>query len=85
MHAEESRHERQRELGTLQRAALVALLAVFVSAGFGTIGLYFLAGYGQVGLSDAALATLTAATLAELAALLTLLFRGLFTPGSPGD
>lgn len=68
----------------LQMLALVSLLVVFVCAGFGTLALYFLAGAGVVRISDAALATLAAASLAELAALLTLLFRGLFTPGKPG-
>ena len=63
----------------LQNVTTYTLLAIFVLVNVATIVLFFLNGFGITELSDVAMASLVAATIAEVAGLLVIIMKGLFS------
>lgn len=68
-------------LSRLQRMALYSLLLLFALGNAATISLYFLNGFGATDLTDVAMASLSAATIAEVGGLLTVVMTGIFRTG----
>jgi|GEM_PF-4838445 len=62
---------------TLLSRALLALLVIFVISNISCLVLFFLNGFGITSLSDTALCALAAATVAEVAGLITFIIKGL--------
>ena len=63
----------------LLSAATIILLATFIIGNLSCLALFFLNGFGVTTLSDTALCALAAATVAEVAGLLAIIFKGIFT------
>lgn len=61
----------------LLRAAIIILLIIFIIGNITCLALFVLNGLGITSLSDTALCALAAATLAEVAGLLVILFKGI--------
>lgn len=63
----------------LRDLATYTLLGVFVVGSTASIALFFLTGFGVTELSDAALASLAATSIAEVGGLLTIVLSGIFS------
>ena len=62
----------------LRDAATYTLLAIFALGSTATVILFFLTGFGMTDLSDVAMGSLAATTVAETGGLLTIVVTGLF-------
>ena len=60
---------------TILSTAIIALLATFIIGNLSCLALFFLNGFGITSLSDVALCALAAATIAEVAGLLTITIK----------
>lgn len=60
---------------TILSATIIALLATFIIGNLSCLALFFLNGFGITSLSDVALCALAAATIAEVAGLLTITIK----------
>lgn len=65
-------------LQSLRNLTTYVLLGIFAIGNVATITLYSLNGFGVTNLSDVAMASLGAATIAEVAGLLVIVVKGLF-------
>ena len=70
--------EGEQTLWRLRGLAIYSLLGIFVVGNLATISLFFLNGLKVAELSDVAMGSLAAATIAEVAGLLTIVVKGLF-------
>jgi len=66
----------------LRDAATYTLLVIFALGSIATVVLFFLTGYGVTKLSDVAMGSLAATTVAETGGLLTIVVTGLFPQAS---
>jgi len=66
----------------LRDTATYTLLAIFAFGNIATVLLFFLTGYGVTNLSDVAMGSLAATTIAETGGLLTIVVTGLFPQSS---
>lgn len=70
--------ERDERLSRYQKWTIIPLLVIFGLGNLSTFTLFFLNGFGVTDLSDVSMASLSAATIAEVAAMLTIIVTRLF-------
>jgi hypothetical protein len=73
------RTEASRSLWRLRDITTYTLLAIFSLGTLSTVSLFFLNGLGITSLTDVAMGSLAAATIAEVAGLLVIMVKGLFS------